>query len=126
MIKQNQPTIFDSSVVVAVSSVSDGTMKFGVNKDKAALANRIKFLQANEISIGQSTPLSITYDRTDYADYRIVTAIDEGKGMRQVESMPVADALVTLRPEHALFLTLADCCGVVLHDPIRQTLMLSL
>lgn len=125
VIKQDQPTIFDTTVTVAVSSVADGNLKFGIGDDELVAAHRQKFLNAVGISLGQATPLSLVYDRSDYAEYRIVKPGEKGKSMLQPESVPVADALVTTEPGHALFLTLADCCGVVLHDPRQQVLMLS-
>lgn len=123
MIKKDQPTIFKASVIVAVSSVDDGNMKLGVGQDAAL--HRQRFLEANHISMDQATPLSLTYDRPDYADYRVVASNEQGKGMYHQEDIPVADALVATQPGHALFLTLADCCGVVLYDPVKDNLMLS-
>lgn len=125
MIKQDQPTIFGSSVTVAVSSVDDGNMKFGVNVGEDVVANRKEFLGAVGISLDQTTPITLTYDRDDYADYRIVTETDKGKAMARPEKMQPVDAIVTTEPNHALFLAPADCCGVVLHDPIKGVLMLS-
>ena len=125
MIKKDQPTIFDPSVIVAVSSVDDGNMKFGVNEGEDVAANRKKFLDAVGIPLDQTTPITLTYDRDDYADYRIVTEADKGRAMSQPEKMQPVDALVTTEPNHALFLAPADCCGVVLHDPVKGVLMLS-
>lgn len=125
MIKKDQPTIFDSNATVAVSSVDDGNMKFGVNEGEDVAANRKNFLDAVGISLDQTTPITLTYDRDDYADYRIVAKEDKGKAMYQPEKMQPVDAIVTTEPNHALFLAPADCCGVVLHDPVKGVLMLS-
>jgi len=125
MIAKDQPTIFDSSVVVAVSSEDDGTMKLGAGQDEEGMLHRRQFLDKIGISLDQSTPLSLTYDRPDYASYKVVSVDEKGKSMRRLEPMPVADALVATSPGHALFLSLADCCALVLHDPVRHILMLS-
>lgn len=125
MIAKDQPTIFDSSVSVAVSSVDDGNMKFGVNEGQDVAATRQAFFQKVGISLDQTTPITLTYDREDYATYRIVTDADKGRAMRQPETLPVVDALVTTNPNHALFLAVADCCSVVLHDAAKGVLMLS-
>jgi copper oxidase (laccase) domain-containing protein len=125
MIAKDQPTIFEPQVTVAVSSVDDGNMKFGLASDEATLLNRQRFLKANDISIDQATLLSITYDRSDYAEYRIVSSHELGRAMRRPESIAAADGLVTNTTGHALFLPIADCCGVVLHDPAKNVLMLS-
>jgi copper oxidase (laccase) domain-containing protein len=125
MIQTDQPTIFDSSLAIVVSSASDGNMKFGVNENEDVAANRERFLEAAGMTLDQTTPIALTWGRDDYATYRIVTKADKGTAMYQPESIPVADALVAIKPGHALFLPIADCCGVVLHDPSKNVLMLS-
>lgn len=125
MTTKDQPTIFDPTVTVAVSSVDDGNMKFGVNEGEDVVANRQNFLQQVGISLDQTTPISLTYDRDDYATYYEVADEDKGQNMRRPEKMPATDALVTTRPNHALFLAVADCCPVVLYDQTKRILMLS-
>lgn len=125
MITKDRPTIFNPSVVVAVSSVSNGNMKFGIDEDDRGIVNRQNFLDSVGISLDQTTPLSLTYDRDNYTEYRTVTESEKGKSMYHLEDAPVADGLVVMQSNHALFLTLADCCGVVLHDPVNNILMLS-
>lgn len=125
MIQKDQPTIFGESVVVAVSSRDDGNLKFGVTPDVDVTKNRREFLTSNAITVNQTTSLKITYDRSDYAKYRIAGPGEKGNGMRQTGDLPVEDGLVVAEPNHALFLMLADCCGVVLYDPVKRVLMLS-
>ncbi len=36
-----------------------------------------------------------------------------------------ADAAVVTRPDHAIFLPLADCAGVIIYDPMNKVLMVS-
>jgi len=125
MISKDQPTIFSSPVIVAASSVDNGNMKLGADEDGSVVVNRQIFLDSIGISLDQTTPLSLTYDRDNYTEYRTVTGSEKGKSMHYSEDAPVADGLVTTKPGHALFLTLADCCGVVVHDPVKSVLMLS-
>lgn len=125
MIQKDQPTIFGQSVAVAVSSRDDGNLKFGVTSDSDVVTNRQKFLATNAAMIDQTTSLTITYDRSDYATYRIAEPSEKGNGMHRTQDLPVADGLVVAEPNHALFLMLADCCGVVLYDPVKRVLMLS-
>lgn len=100
-------------------------MKLGMSEDESVVVNRQSLLGSVGISLDQTTPLSLTYDRDNYTEYRIVTESEKGKNMYHFEDVPVADGLVVMQPNHALFLTLADCCGVVLHDPVKSVLMLS-
>jgi copper oxidase (laccase) domain-containing protein len=125
MIAKDQPTIFDSNVTIAVSSVADGNMKFGVNEGEDVAANREEFLEKVGVSLDQTTPISLTYDRDDYATYYEVADEDKGRNMHRPEDMPAVDALVTTRPNRALFLGVADCCPVVLYDQAKHILMLS-
>lgn len=125
MIKKDQPTIFDSSVIAAVSSLSDGNMKFGVGDERQVIQNRHDFLEKVGITIDQTTRVAITYNTDDFAKYRHVTANDKADGMRDKDSLKHADALATDQVDHALFLPIADCVGVVLHDPVRHVLMVS-
>jgi copper oxidase (laccase) domain-containing protein len=125
MITKDQPIIFDSNVTVAISSVDDGNMKFGLSASEDVATNRQRFLQQVGVSLDQTTPISLTYDRDDYATYYEVIDEDKGRNMYQPEDMPATDALVTTHPNHALFLGVADCCPVVLYDQARRVLMVS-
>lgn len=125
MIKSDQPTIFGKDIIVAVSSISDGNIKFGVGETEHVTKNRRDFLQKVGIDIAKATLVGITYDTDDFAKYRIVTHVDKGVGMAEGVPIEYADALVVDHPDHALFLPIADCVGVVIHDPARHVLMVS-
>lgn len=125
MIKADQPTIFDTSVIAAVSSIVDGNMKFGVGETKDVVQNRRRFLQEAGIDIADTTRVAVTYDTDDFTKYRVVRSEDKGDGMHDADSLAHADALVVDMPNHALFLPIADCVGVIIHDPIHQILMVS-
>jgi copper oxidase (laccase) domain-containing protein len=125
MISRDQPTIFGNSVIAALSSKEDGSMKFGHGTDEAVVANRTAFLRKVGIDIANSTLVRVTFDEKEYTRYRVLAVEEEGKGMRQPDATWVADALITTKVNQALFLPLADCAGVILHDPEHHVLMVS-
>jgi copper oxidase (laccase) domain-containing protein len=125
MIAADQPTIFGNAVTAAVSSKADGNMKFGIGDDTKVEVNRHNFLQSAGMDISRTTLVGITYDTDNFAKYRIVTEAEKQAGMSAGTKAEYADALVTDRPGHALFLPLADCMGVILYDPTHHALMVS-
>jgi copper oxidase (laccase) domain-containing protein len=125
MIASHQPTIFGTEVIAAMSSVKNGTMKFGSGQDEMVLQNRTAFLREAGIAIADTTLVSITYATDDFAKYRVVGTKDKGRGMQPGDAFEPADALVVDRPNHALFLPLADCVGVILYDATHHALMVS-
>ena len=125
MIAHDQPTIFDDAIIAAVSSTDDGNMKFGRGSDDDTRFNRTAFLQANGIELPQTTLLQVTYDTTDFCRYKIVDDEHQGEGMHEPVSSLQADALVVTRPDHAIFLPLADCVGAIIYDPKNEIMMVS-
>jgi copper oxidase (laccase) domain-containing protein len=122
----NQPTIFGDSVVVGMSSVDDGNMKFGLGDDEEVSENRIAFFNQVDIEPTQATLVRVSYATgTNFTRYQIVDDSHLGEGVLEPMSDIHADALVATRPDHALFLPLADCIGAVIFDPITQILMVS-
>ena len=125
MILADQPTIFGPSVTAALSSKSDGNLKFGLADDEQVLLNRKNFLAKLGIPLHQTSLVGVTYQTDDFAKYRIVDATDQSAGMEKVPISGHADALIVTRPNHALFLPLADCAGVIIFDPRHEVLMVS-
>lgn len=125
MIQKDQPTIFGPVLIAGVSSIDDGNMKFGVGDESNVTENRRHFLNEFGIDPSHTTRVTITYDTDDFAKYRIVTHHDKAVGMYDNDVVDYADALVVDRPNHALFLPIADCVGVILYDPSKQVLMVS-
>ncbi len=125
MIVAHQPTIFGPRLQAGISSKLNGNMKFGVSDDADTVKNREAFLLNMGIPIENTTVVSITYDTDDFAKYRIATDDEKGKEMKQRGEIAHADALVTLNPNHALFLPLADCVGAIIYDEIHGALMVS-
>lgn len=126
MIASDQPTIFGASVKAAVSSVSDGNMRFGRGDDEETFQNRLAFLHAAGIDPEHTTLVQVTYDNPEhFARYEVATDDVKGEGMFAPKSNTIADALVVTRPGHALFLPLADCAGLILYDETQGVLMVS-
>ncbi len=126
MISHDQPTILGDRLIVRVSSVDDGPMNFKNNDIEMVAANRRDFFDAVGIDPLQVTLLQVTYeDNTDFTRYKLVEDEQAGEGVLEPVSYTSADALVVARPDHAIFLPLADCVGAVIYDPINEILMVS-
>lgn len=126
MIEHDQPTIFGDKLVVAVSSVHNGPMNFKGNDPEEVRANRLAFFDQAGVDPLASTLVQVTYDdTTDFTRYKIVGEEQVGEGILEPMSNTEADALVAVRPEHGLFLPLADCIGAVIFDPENEILMVS-
>lgn len=126
MIQANQPTIFGDAIIAGLSSVNDGNMKFDRGDDEQTRENRIAFLNQVDIDPIQATLVQVSYeDTTDFTRYRIVDDSHQGEGMLAPQSDLHADALVVTRPDHALFLPLADCIGAIIYDPEVEVMMMT-
>ncbi len=110
---------------VIMSNKSDGSMKsshglnFSENNKK-----RTEFLQKNHINPDNVTLVRLSYDSDNYKRYLTIDDSLKGDGIT-IESTIKADALVVTKPNHALFLPLADCIGAVIYDPMLNILMVS-
>lgn len=124
MIAADQPAIFGNALIAGVSSIQEGNIKLGVDDDENALKNRQEFLQKLGIDMAHTTLVNITYATNNFAKYRVVDEDDKQDGML-ASSQRYADALLTTHQNHALFLPIADCVGVILLDPTKKILMLS-
>lgn len=125
MIAKDQPTIFGNDVIAAVSSVQDGNLKFGVYEDDTrVIESRRAFLEKAGIDIAHTTLVALTYATDTFAKYRLVDDNDKSDGMTKT-TQKYADALLTNHSNHALFLPIADCVGVILFDPKHKLLMVS-
>lgn len=126
MIASDQPTIFGKDVIAAVSSVSDGNMRFGQGDDRSVAESRQGFLEKTGIHIKDTTLIRVTFkDVEQFARYQVVDDDQKGNGMTEPQPEAPADALVVTKPGHALFLLLADCVGVIIYDERQRVLMVS-
>jgi copper oxidase (laccase) domain-containing protein len=127
MIAKDQPTIFLDTLFIGLSAAQDGNMKKkGFPKEEQQLVeeSRRKFLSQCDIAIEDAVLVSLSYDKTEFCVYQDVADVHRGEGMTRPSSF-VADALVTREKNVALFLPVADCCPLVLHDTRQNILMLS-
>ena len=123
MIKKDQPTCFPPNVLVAVSSVGDGTMLdrvMGVH-DGSVVSNRTKFCDSLGVSYGD-----VVFHRIVYGEkrtYDLIAEVDDGSTAKYTSEV-VADALYTRSRGVMLMLPVADCVATVMFDPTTQALAL--
>ncbi len=107
-----------------ISTIADGSMKSPDHDFAIVLPARAAFLQKNSINPQDTTLVQVTYETDDFCRYNTLTDQEKGDGITRDATIQ-ADALVVTKPGHALLLPLADCIGVVVHDPTQGVLMLS-
>ena len=121
MIAKDQPHGFPSSLLVALSSSSDGTMldrTQGLHVPRA-IDNRRGFCE----KLGSRYD-DVVYQNIIYGDdqtYDRVVDVDASMTTDSTSDVP-ADALFTKTPNVGLFLPVADCVATVVHDPVRHYL----
>jgi polyphenol oxidase len=126
MIERDQPTIFADDVFVAVSSIEDGNMSFKRGDFENTLINRKAFFEKVGLDINQASLLHVTFEQVDdFTRYETLTEAHKGEGMLRSESETIADAVVVTRPDHAIFLPVADCTATVIYDTKQRILMMS-
>lgn len=121
MIVGDQPRCFPDSVLVAVSSRSDGTVLDRTLSDKhdmRVVQNRKNFVQQAGGSYESSVYQTIVYG--DDQTYDVIAEVD-----RPDTEGVCADALYTETPSVGLFLPVADCVATVVYDPARRALALA-
>lgn len=116
MITADQPTLFPDTVRVAVSSVSDGSMKDGVDLLTAdAISNRQKFLEKLDMAPEQTAVFCADFETEDFCHYA-----EARSGL-----MPGCDGISTNRINQPILLPIADCVATVLYDPTHHAIMIS-
>lgn len=114
-----------NDVLIAISSVNDGTMKkVGYTDPEEVDDNRERFLSQNNIPVNQAVLVQLDYDTNDFCRYYKVGKSEAGDGVAY-HSTIASDGLATNEKNLALFLPLADCVGAVIYDPLKKVLMLS-
>jgi copper oxidase (laccase) domain-containing protein len=116
VIRSDWPTCFPENLLVAVSSLTDGTMldrAVGLH-DGSITSNRTEFVAKLGLSYGDVVFQRIIYgDDQTYDVIREVTAADTTKHKSEV----AADALIITDSNVGLFLPVADCIPTVIYDP---------
>lgn len=121
MISVDQPTCFDSRLVVRFSSRDDGPMlarNLALHADHI-VANRRQFCLASGTPYENVVYQVIEYGETEsYNNLVDVTEFDTVKYKPGVK----ADGLFTMQPQVGLFLPVADCIATVVYDPMGPSL----
>lgn len=106
------------------STQDDGSMKTPDGDQAVVRQNRIAFLEKNNINPADTTLHTLTYDGDDYCRYVTLGEDAKGDGIMRDGTID-ADAVVVTNVYHGLMLPLADCVGAVIHDPVKNILMMS-
>lgn len=113
------------SVLVAISTVADGSMLDRENpKSHKVVANRKAYLKSKGFDLQRSVRLRVHYETDDFCRYVSVDESYAGKGMQDANVRP-ADAIITTTRNLALFLPVADCIGAVIYDDVKRVLALA-
>lgn len=116
MIAADQPTIFPHTVRVAVSSVSDGSMKDGAELlTPEAIKNRRDFLEHLMMPSEKAAVFYADFETEDFCRYTTATA-----GL-----LPGIDGVTTDQLQQPILLPIADCVATVLYDPAHRAVMVS-
>lgn len=111
-------------VTIVTSTIADGSMKSLDKSYQSVLPARTAFLAKHDIRPDDTTLVHLVYEGADYLRYQTLDDDARGDGITQPASF-IADGMVVTKPGHALFLPLADCVGAVIHDPVKNLLMLT-
>ena len=125
MIQADQPTILPSNVRAIVSSIADGSVKYGVDEPDEVVASNLERL-ARRLDLGknQVAGILITYapDRT----YNVIAETNAANiDITDKSTWITCDALVTTQKNVGLLIPIADCNGVVVFDPEHDVLALA-
>lgn len=123
MISADQPTCFDDSLLVAVSSRVDGTMldRARDTHHPDILDNRRVFCDRAGVAYDRVVYQRIVYDQQ--RRYDCLAEVDQGMTTAHTPEV-VADGLVTKVRGVGLLLPVADCVATVMHDPVMGHLAL--
>lgn len=123
MILSDQPNVFSSHVLAAVSSRLDGSMlnrTIGVHAPKIVM-NRQKLCEQLGVQYSGVVYQNIIY--ADDATYDVLVEVGPENTTQHMSDVR-ADALFTTSPGVGLFLPVADCVATIVFDPVRKHLAL--
>jgi YfiH family protein len=109
-----------AKLTYTISTAAGGNMSFLFGERDEVLANRRKFLLKTGIDLGQCATVRLKHEDRIFT----VTENNAGAGMRDLESAPEADALITKEMGIGLFLMVADCAPALVYDPVKSVLAL--
>lgn len=102
-----------------VSTAKDGSMKaLNMRDAREVNKNQENFLRSIDLQRSDTTVINMTYGRENYTHFTTLQTSNKDHTIN-------CDALIVTEPGHPLLLPLADCIGAVIHDPVKNILMLS-
>lgn len=125
MIAADQASIFPDDVLVATSSMSNGTIRHPA-LDAFASGNIRKWCGELGVPLDHTVGVYITY--SDTHTYRVIGDVAQPldtQGCATPAGWQKADALVTSTPGVALLLPIADCNAVTIYDPTNRVIALA-
>lgn len=111
-------------IEIFTSTVTDGSMKSLDANFDTVLPIRAAFLATHDIKPEDTALVHLVYEGDNYTRYTTGNEVLRGDGIIRPSTI-IADGIATTQSGLALFLPLADCIGVVLHDPTLDVLMLT-
>ena len=122
MITGDQPSIFPGSLIVKVSSRTDGTMldRSGHTPHKEVLRNRQEFCGQSSVNYDALVHQVITYE--EGRTYDRLVEVNQADTYRYKPEGVTADAVFTRTPGVGFFLPVADCVATVIYDPKKHFL----
>lgn len=96
-----------------ISEIADGNLSYVWGETEAVLKNRRAFLEKLNLPLEKTVAMQVEHrDRIVVVDGQ-----DASRGMKKIEDAIHADALITTELGLGLFLMVADCQPLILHEP---------
>lgn len=105
----------------AYSATSDGNMSFLYGSQAEVIKNRQAFFDRHHLDFNQA----VAMHTQSKSNIKILDSTFAGKGMSELDSAILADALITKDKNLVLFLLTADCLPITIYDPIQQVVALA-
>lgn len=109
---------------IFTSTIADGSMKSPDANFASVLAARTAFLRQHGMRPEDTVLVHLVYEGENYARFVSADRNLRGDGIVSSPSI-VADGVATEEKGLAILLPIADCIGVVLHDAVKDTLMVT-
>lgn len=118
--------LFDDQIQIAISELSDGNMRaFNSSEQKKVIQNQITLGSPLELPSKSIARLKTVYENRDnFTIYKTVTRknLPTFRIENSESQIPDSDGLITGQKQLGLLLPLADCLGMVVFDPVQQSL----
>ena len=112
------------NLTIITSEKSDGNVRnIEGNDSTKTLERQKKLAKAAKSDEKHTLRVRVNYEREDFCRF-IADPEAEEYGLSAGEKTPVADGILITNPKYGIFLPLADCLGIILHDPTKKHLML--